>query len=111
MAKLVMEIDTESQESTVSIDGTAVSNLSEVSVYNYSYDGEPKFSFSVLTHEKVGGVTKMTRLMASESEAAKAAIANGTGKKSKDFPGLIEAPGKTKAQEAFGDLWNRSKRV
>lgn len=111
MAKLVMTIDTEKQEASAEVDGVSVENLSEVSVYNYSYDGNPQFSFNVLTREKVGGVTKMTRLMASQSEEAKAAVKNGTGKKSTRFPGLIEAPGKTKAQEAISELWNKSKKM
>jgi len=90
MAKLTVEIDTNTNESSVMVDGVAIENVKYVCISNYSYysydydDGTPKYHFSVETLEKVGDVDKRMSLSASKVESSTA---------SSKYPGLFEKSG------------------
>jgi hypothetical protein len=109
MAKLTMTLDTEDQTMTIDVDGQTVANVNEVNVANWGSGDDPKFSFYVTTYEKVGGVHRMTRLMAQESPEAREALADGTAKASASLPGFLEVPAKSKAQEQIS-AWFKSTR-
>lgn len=86
MAKLMVELDTETDGVTVMVDGVKIEHVNYVSVNNYGcyYDYnavQDRFHFSVTTTEKVGDVTKQTSLCASKVESSKA---------SEKYPGLFE---------------------
>lgn len=90
MAKLRVELDTETDGVSVWVDGTIVENVSYVSVNNYGcyYDSQDsqKFHFNVETNEKVGDVNRRVSLCASQIESAVA---------SAKYPGLFEKSGET----------------
>ena len=112
MAKLTITLDTESNELSCDVDGSQGGNVSEVSLSNWSYgDGDPQYHFSVVTFEKVGEVTKMTRLFASESQEGRDALRLGTASPSKKIPGFVEMPAKSKVEEQIAKLLNRERMV
>lgn len=73
MAKLILEVDTESHEMSVSIGGENIENANYISVYRYmDYEGKPRVECTVQTHEKGdNGVSKHTSYHAHGSEKAK----------------------------------------
>lgn len=105
MPKLTIELDTDSQECSVKVNGTDISNVNSVSLYNWNYDVDsPKFVFEVVTYEKDDGVNKYTRLTASEKD----------GKASASYDGLFVAslPEKmTKAQRDIVALMSRGRSI
>lgn len=96
MAKIVIEFDTNEKSLAVSIDGTVVDNVVGAEVYRRGYYGygapedndgdEAEFAFSVTQAEKdkANDLTKMTRIVASESAEGKLAAAQDIP----DFPYL-----------------------
>jgi hypothetical protein len=105
MAKLTISLDTETQELTCDVDGTAVSNINDVSLSNYNYgESDPQYHFYVTTYEKIDGLHKMTRLYAADSPDGRNAMKSGGAVASKKFPGFVEVPTKTKAQEQIAEI-------
>jgi hypothetical protein len=110
MAKLTVELDTKTNEATVSVDGVKVENVSYVSISNYGsyYDsnGDGDFHFCVDTREKVGDVSKCVSLCASEKGSAKA---------SEKYPGLfekhVEDQLKTKAGFEIAEMFTKGRKV
>jgi hypothetical protein len=109
MAKLTVTLDTEDQSVSVDVDGQAVANINEISVSNWGTTDDPRFSFYVQTYERVGGVHRMTRLMAKDSPEATAAAKEGVALAAASLPGMVAAPGRTKAQGQIPE-WFRSTR-
>lgn len=100
MAKLLVELDTETQEISVSVDGRPITNIDNLSIYNYGSTNDPGYHFDVTSYKRNGDVSEMTRLAAKNSVYAKEAVATGTAKAS-SVEGYVEFPCKTKAQEQF----------
>lgn len=78
MAKMVIEFDTNDKSLSVTLDGQAVDNVVGAEVYRRGYygygapddeDGDEEFAFSVMTAEKdkENDLTRMTRIVASQS--------------------------------------------
>jgi hypothetical protein len=74
MSKIVIEIDTETELMAVSVDGTALENVSSVDAYNYGDEVSVRINQTELPVEK-NGLRKYTTLCA--SEAAKLAEKEG----------------------------------
>lgn len=74
MAKVVIEVDTETKSLDVSINGKKIEDVGYVSVYKYeNYDEEEKLDCTVqtCTEDEEGGVKQMTNYFCHASEGAK----------------------------------------
>lgn len=104
MATLSLELDSKEKTLSVKIDGKEVPNVSNVDISHFKYsDLDTWISFCVETSEKYGDISdvhKTVRLCGSESQEAKAAIADGTAKPSQ-FKDVVSIPGLTKAQKSL----------
>lgn len=91
MAKIVAEFDTVDKTLSVTVDGQEVENVEEAYMRK-GYSDESKFVCSLMTctDDKEGGMTTMTRLMASES----AEVKNSKEKYplAKGLSGFVELP-------------------
>lgn len=104
MAILTISLDTESGNSSVEIDGQTVSNVSDVSVYNYGSNDNPAYHFNLQTYETLdNGVFKMTRLSAKDKSPSDAVP-------SKLVAGYHVSQSETVAQKTIGELLSRCRR-
>ena len=91
---IAFSFKTNDKTMTLTVDGKAVANVSEVSVYR---SGEAyQCSFMTYEEDKANDCVRMTRLFAAESDHAKQAIAAGTGSESKTVAGFVEVPEQSK---------------
>lgn len=91
---IAFSFKTNDKTMSLTVDGKAVANVSEVSVYR---SGEAyQCSFMTYEEDKANDCVRMTRLFASESVAAKNAVAAGTGTESTKVPGFVEVPEQSK---------------
>lgn len=96
MAELTITLDTESGMASIAIDGTAISNVSDLNIYNYGPNDNPAFHFSMTTYETLdNGVYKSVRLSAKN---------DGGGQPSKLVAGYFEAPDPSKVEQCFANI-------
>lgn len=99
MAKIIVNVDTETDSIEVLVNGEVQLNVRGVSFSLYeSYDsGETELSSMIYMSEKnkENGITKVTYLTAKESTEGKVALAAGA-KLSKKYPGMVETYGSDK---------------
>jgi hypothetical protein len=105
MAKLIVNIDTETGLGSVEIDGKPVEDVYCIEINNWGESDEPRYHFSVQTSCTEGDVCVHTRLVASEREMARAAVATGEGQPSKTYAGLTEIPAESPTQQAVADFY------
>jgi hypothetical protein len=95
MAKIVITVDTDTDDISATIDGTAIESPSEVTIYKY----EKEVYVSVVSVQGFDDNTnKLTRYCSAECEEAKEAMAAGVLVDRKKIPGMVIMPEKTKAQ-------------
>lgn len=102
MSKINCVIDTEERTMSVEVDGKAVSNVRYLSAYfdeSAEKDDYYRLGVEINQFEELdGGMRKITRLVAAESDAGERAVRDGFGE-SKAFAGFIETPGAEKVAE------------
>ena len=101
MATLQITLDTDSNEMSVSINGTAIDSVSDLCISNYGYGGKNDYNFYVTTSAWQGDVNVVTRLCASDSPTAKEAVATA---KAAEIAGFVRIPAKTKAVESLSKI-------
>jgi len=92
MSKVSIELDTETEELTVTVDGVALDNVTDISIYsNCAYcmeDDDEEVSISISQMEKPttkDGLRKYTKLCASEGVLVKSNAGNGVGSVIRDM--------------------------
>lgn len=66
MAKISIDVDTSDKSVAMSVDGNKIENLSEIVIY--TDDGPFGFLFEAASREKNNDLSKITRLVAKETE-------------------------------------------
>lgn len=99
MAKIVMELDTENGQATVSVDGQKLDNVSYLSLNRDYYSQKQQYSCCVEQSYQDNGINHSTRMTTMADQYAKASKYNG----------LYEAPVASKAQLDIADYFMRNK--
>ena len=97
MSKISIEVDTQNQTMSVTIDGNTLDGAKDVCIYSgKDYDGNSRVSTDIsFDSEKLGesgDIHKYVRISASHDEKAKRAVKLGFGKYSEDKSLIIHKP-------------------
>jgi len=91
MAKMTVEFDTDTKKMTASIDGKAVEHVRAAEVYpSWDKDDEFRCVFVTRATDEKTNITEIRQLVAAETNRAKAAVKDGSGVASAEYPGFVE---------------------
>jgi hypothetical protein len=112
MAQIQISIDTETKSLSLTIDGTTIPDVEDVSVYTYRDSNGNITSLDVsmyTTTEEQNGIRKRVSYHAYASEKAQSAIASGQ-KVYKDVKGFVGIEDGTQAAKDIDDFLSSQKR-
>lgn len=114
MSKVVITVDSETNELSVSVDGVNVENVNSASVSRYmNYyepDEGPEVHVYIASDDKVGDMKRTTYLMCKESSQSQELVRSGDAFPSKKHKNMLESEAQPKVRADIHEFFGKGKR-